>query len=123
MDNHYSFEIHTDFVELNLNLDVHPSSEVLAQCWKDLVATCAQNTSRRVLTRLNIPLRNFSFHDIFEMASYLAVSISGLYIAIVLQDDDSEEVKEFFQLVASNRGLTVAFFHDYESAQQWISAS
>ena len=120
MKKHYTVEIASKYVELSFQPDQRPDPAALKECWDDLATACSENNSRLVIARANCPIGGFTVSDIFEMASSLARSIPGMTMALVLQEDGSVELKEFFQLAAFNRGLRIDFFSDYDSALRWL---
>ena len=116
-----SLEIHPDFIAVSLKLDMHPGE--LPECLRELSSACAENNCRHILGRVDGPLGALTVADVFEMATYLAATVPALQVALLVGENDSEELKEFFQLAASNRGLTIDFFTDETKALRWLGVA
>ena len=95
----------------------------LRDCLMELASACAENNCRRILGRVEGRLGHLTVAEVFEMESYVAGTAPSLQIAILTGEDDSRELKEFFKLAASNRGLTIDFFTDESQALSWLGVS
>ena len=123
MSNPFAVKIHPEYVELSLYLESDSHSVTLSRACETLATTCIENNVKRALTRVNLPLGNISVLNIFGIATQLAKSIPGLHLALVFEEDDSDDLKDFLQLAGINRGLTIDFFSDCESASRWLRNS
>ena len=118
MSRGHSLEVYSEFISVSLKLDMR--SGALPDCLRELASACAENNCRHILGHVDGPLGALTVADVFEMATYLATTVPALQVALLVGEDDSEELKEFFQLAASNRGLTIDFFTDRAKALQWM---
>ena len=91
-------DIDPDFITVSLNLDM--PSEGLPECLNELVAVCSQTGTSRVLGKVHGPLGSLTVADVFEMATFLSNKIPALQIALVVRDNDADELREFFQIAA-----------------------
>ena len=123
MSNPFALKYYPEFVELSLYLESDSRSAALERACERLTAACIENNVQRAMARVNLPLGDFSVLDIFGIATHLAASIPGLNLALVFAEDESDDLKDFFQLAGLNRGLSIAFFSDSESASQWLRDS
>ena len=121
MSKGHSLEVHAEFISVSLKLDMR--SDALPNCLRELASACAEYSCRHILGHVDGPLGALTTADVFEMATYLATTIPALKVALLIGDDDSEELQEFFQLAASNRGLMIEFFTDRTQALLWLGVS
>ena len=121
MSKGHSLEVHAEFISVSLKLDMR--SDALPACLRELASACAEYSCRHILGHVDGPLGALTVADVFEMATYLATTVPALQVALLIGENDSEELKEFFRLAASNRGMTIDFFTNRTTALQWLGVS
>ena len=116
-----SLEIHSDFISITMKLDMRPGE--LPECVEELSSACAEYNCRHILGRVDGPLEALTVADVFEMATFLANTVPALQVALLVGDEEAEELQEFFRVAASNRGLRIKFFTDEQKALRWLGVS
>jgi hypothetical protein len=93
----------------------------ISRCfWQEIADRTLATGSKRVLIEENIEM-SVSFADVFRLASELpSMNFGGARIAFVDRFLDHNEINEFGELVAVNRGFNGAVFNDIETARLWL---
>lgn len=97
--------------------DAH-SYDVARDYWRQIVAMLHRRHYERVLVDKDFP-QQLSIAASYLLMTELAHSGCRMKVAVVDRNYD-DEVCGFEEMVATNRGLTVKFFSDLDSAEQWL---
>ena len=98
------------------------SLEVSLAYWQKVVGACKQRGFDKLLVEEDfhnqVPLT-----DMFELCARIADMIApgGLRIAFVDRELAHQDLNEFGQTVAMNRGIRVRLFTDARTAADWLS--
>ena len=99
-------------------IDLKKSKEILIE----IASTSKSPPDYNILIDMRRMQWMLTTSDIFFLASELARSEEHLKdkIALLVLPGTDFDKAEFFELCASNRGLTVEVFSNYEDAMQWF---
>jgi len=96
--------------------------EISSQYWKEIADKCKTDAIKKVLIVEDLP-GGASMTDVYEVASALPqLGFFGIKIAFVDAHLDQQDVNEFGELVAVNRGLYGKIFNDVSEAEKWLLA-
>lgn len=88
--------------------------------WQEIADRVSEVGASRVLIEENIEEPG-SFADVFRLASEIpTMGFGRARIAFFDRYLDHNEINEFGELVAVNRGVNGAIFNDLETAVQWL---
>lgn len=94
--------------------------EISRAFWQEIADKAVDTGAKRVLIEENIEMPG-SFADVYKLASELpSMNFGGARIAFVDRFLDHNEINEFGELVAVNRGFNGAVFNDVETARRWL---
>ncbi len=98
----------------------HDSYEISKAYWLEVVAEVNRTGAKRVLIDENI-VESASVAEVFRLASELPTfGFGAAYVAFVDRYLDQNEINEFAELVAVNRGLNGKIFNDERLAIEWL---
>ncbi len=96
--------------------------EISRAYWQEIADYLKKTEFERVLVDENI-LEPSSVIDVFQLVSdFPKMGFSGIQIAFHDRQISHQELSEFGELVASNRGLNARVFNDPKLAEDWIGA-
>jgi hypothetical protein len=96
------------------------SYDISRAFWQEIAEKAVSMGAKCVLIEENIEM-SVSFADVFKLASELpSMNFGGARIAFVDRFLDHNEINEFGELVAVNRGFNGAVFNDIETARRWL---
>lgn len=96
------------------------SYEISRAFWQEIADHASQIGASRVLIEENIEM-SVSFADVFKVASEIPLmGFGNTRIAFVDRYLDHNEINEFGELVAQNRGMNGGIFNDVEAAKAWL---
>lgn len=99
------------------------SLEISINYWKRLFEECAEKGIPRLLVEENLG-ENLSAAETFSLASELPKLAKGpVKVAFVDRFTDHDDLNQFGEMVASNRGLRVRVFPDAAEAERWLADS
>ena|SRR5687768_2787405 len=97
------------------------SVEISTRYWNEIAAECRKNNYKKVLVEEDIPEAVASVFELYQFAAELPkFGFAGIYIAFVDRYIEQNELNEFVELVASNRGLMGRVFNDVTEAEKWL---
>lgn len=97
------------------------SVEISAQYWSEIAEECRKNNCQKILVEEDIPEAIASVFEIYQFASELPrLGFAGIYIAFVDRYIEQNELNEFVELIAGNRGLKGRLFNDVNEAEKWL---
>jgi hypothetical protein len=99
----------------------HDSYEISRAYWQEVADEAVRTHFRRVLIDENI-VECGSMAECFRLASEIPeMGFGNARIAFVDRYLEQNDVNEFGELVASNRGAQTKIFNDVQSAETWLS--
>ena len=98
----------------------HDSYEVSIQYWQEVIDECRRIGASKTL--IDEDLRdNVTMADAFRLTSdLLKMDLHGLKIAFVDRCPDHDELNQFGELVAVNRGVNIKLCKDIAEAERWL---
>lgn len=115
----YSFHVDGNLLRVKASGRDESLEEVMAYGLA-IIETAKESGCTRVLCdelELDYALGTF---DTFEAAKFIAEQVPGVArVAIVCKQEQADDA-EFWETVATNRGMSVRMFHDLEEAEAWI---
>ena len=117
----YSVDLHDDHVHIVHHEPIILSPELGNVMWPELENACRQHDRRKVLVEATVEARNVDTTDVFDAGSAVAELSPRPVIAFCFLGREPDELTEFFETVAKNRGVNVEFFTDRERAEKWLS--
>jgi hypothetical protein len=99
----------------------HDCYEISRAYWQEVADEVARLGVKRVLIEENIPVAG-TLADAFQLGSEIPdMGFGTARIAFVDRYVEQNEINEFGELVAVNRGVNGKLFEDLQSAEQWLA--
>jgi hypothetical protein len=96
--------------------------EVSSQYWREIAEKCKSIEAKKVLIVEDLP-GGASVTEVYQVAAELPkMGFYGVKVAFVDTHLDHQELNQFGELVAVNRGLYGKIFADVAEAERWIVA-
>jgi hypothetical protein len=97
--------------------------EVSYGYWQEVAEKCKSLGAKKVLIVEDLPGAS-SMAEVYQLASALPqMGFYNIKIAFVDRHIDQNELNQFGELVAVNRGLHGKIFNDLSEAEKWIEAN
>ena len=90
--------------------------------WPEIEKACRQHACNKVLVEATVEARNVDTIDVFEAGTTVADLSPRPILAFCFHGREPDELTEFFETVARNRGVNVEFFTDCDSAKRWLAS-
>lgn len=98
----------------------HDSYEISRQYWLEVAAECSKTGYKKVLIDEDIK-EIVSVSEMFQLASEIPqMGFQGVRVAFFDRFAEHEDLNQFGELVATNRGLLVRVFNNFEEAENWL---
>lgn len=98
----------------------HDSYEISRSYWQEVSDECARQKAARVLIEEDIR-EAVSMGEMYRLASEIPeLGFFGIRIAFVDRYVEHQDLNQFGELVAVNRGLYGRLFNDIETAEKWL---
>jgi hypothetical protein len=97
------------------------SLEISLGYWKRLFAECERNGIRKLLVEENLS-EGLTAAETFTLCTELPkLATAPVRVAFVDRCADHDNLNQFGEMVASNRGLRVRVFPNIEEAERWLA--
>lgn len=114
-----SFENRSGYLYVYVNGE-HDSYEISRAYWLEIAGKCATANAGKVLIEEDIP-EDVSMGEMYQLASELPqFGFAGVRIAFVDRYIEQQDLNQFGELVANNRGLHAKVFNDVAEAEKWL---
>jgi hypothetical protein len=98
----------------------HDSYEISRRYWQEVADQCARLKAAKVLIEEDIP-EVISMGEMYQLASEIPeLGFFGIRIAFVDRYIEHQDLNQFGELVAVNRGLHGKIFNDLDAAEKWL---
>lgn len=98
----------------------YDSYEISRQYWSEVADECNRTGYKKVLIEEDIK-ETVSVAEAFQLASELPLmNFRGVCVAFCDRYAEHQELNEFGELVATNRGLFARVFNDFNEAENWL---
>jgi hypothetical protein len=115
----YSFHVDDDLLRVKASGRDESLEEVMAYGMAIIEAAKESGCTRVLCDELELDYALGTF-DTFEAAKFIADQVPGVAkVAIVCKPEYADDA-DFWETVATNRGMLVRMFHDLEEAEAWI---
>lgn len=120
MSKGFTIESHSNYIHISFPPGTEITRESMGATCDQLTEICKEKGCFRVILEAPSPKRKLDTTGAFESGTRLARIGSGLAVAMVFYDYQTDELTEFFKMVALNRGVRVEYFTDVEKALEWL---
>jgi hypothetical protein len=97
------------------------SLEISLAFWREIAAECERTEARKVLIEEAIE-ESVSLLEMYQIAAEISqMGFTSVSIAFVDRFLEQQDVNEFGELVATNRGLLGKVFNDVREAEKWLA--
>lgn len=98
----------------------HDSYEISRRYWLEVADECAKTGYKKVLIEEDIE-ETVSIPEVYQLASELPqMGFQGVRVAFFDRFAEHEDLNQFAELVATNRGLLARVFNNLEEAENWL---
>jgi hypothetical protein len=98
------------------------SYEISKQYWQEIAGECRKSGIRKVLIDEDIK-ENVSMSEMYQFASEIPqLGFFGIRVAFVDRQQDQQQLNQFGETVATNRGLFSRVFSNFDEAEEWLLA-
>ena len=96
------------------------SYEISATYWREIAEECRANKYTRVLIVEDI-VESGTMADAYQLSSELPqMGYMGIKVAFVDKYIEQQDLNQFGELVAVNRGINGKIFNDVDEAEKWL---
>jgi hypothetical protein len=114
-----TFEERPDYLYVYITGD-HDSYEISRSFWLEVAEMSRKTDYKKVLIEEDIP-EAVSISDMYRLASELPqMGFYGVRVAFMDRYAEQNELNEFGELVAVNRGMMAKIFNDIQAAEEWL---
>lgn len=98
------------------------SYEISAMYWREIAGECKANKYTKVLIVEDI-IESGTMADAYQLSSEMPqMGYAGIKIAFVDKYVEQQDLNQFGELVAINRGINGKIFNDVDQAERWLLA-
>lgn len=96
------------------------SYEISMAYWQEIAEECKKSNTRKVLIEEDL-VEAITMNETYRLASQLPLmGFYGVRIAFVDLRDEQNNLNQFGETVANNRGLHCRVFNNAEDAEKWL---
>lgn len=96
------------------------SYEISRQYWQEIATECKKSGIKKVLIEEDIK-ENVSMSDMYRFASEIPqLGFFGIRVAFVDLQQEQQQLNQFGETVATNRGLFSRVFNNTAEAEEWL---
>jgi hypothetical protein len=96
------------------------SYEISKQFWQEIAAECRKTEYKKILIEEDIA-ENVSMAEMYRFASEIPqLGFFGIRVAFVDLQDEQQQLNQFGETVATNRGLLSRVFNNAIEAEKWL---
>jgi hypothetical protein len=96
------------------------SYEISRQYWQEVADECQKSGVKKVLIEEDLK-ENVSMPDMYKFCSEIPqLGFFGIRVAFVDRQPDQQQLNEFGETVATNRGLFSRVFNNFAHAEKWL---
>ena len=96
------------------------SYEISKQYWREIADECKKLGVKKVLIEEDIA-ENVSMSDMYQFASEIPqLGFFGIRVAFVDRQEQQQQLNQFGETVATNRGLFSRVFSNADEAEKWL---
>lgn len=96
------------------------SYEISKQYWQEIADECKNSGIKKVLIEEDIE-ENVSMSDMYQFCAEIPqLGFFGIRVAFVDRRQDQQQLNQFGETVATNRGLLSRVFNNFEDGEKWL---
>ena len=115
-----TFELRPHYLYAHVKGDAD-SYDISHAYWTEISAECAKHNVEKLLVDEDLAQPMQSMSEVFQGASERSfMGLGGLKIAFVDRHAEQHEQNLFGELVATNRGLFLKVFDNFEDGENWL---
>ena len=96
------------------------SYEISKQYWQEIADECKKSGFKKVLIEEDIE-ENVSMTDMYQFCAEIPqLGFFGIRVAFVDRRQDQQQLNQFGETVATNRGLLSRVFNNFEDGEKWL---
>ena len=96
------------------------SYEISKRYWQEIAAECQKTGFKKVLIEEDIE-ENVSMSDMYRFCAEIPnLGFFGIRVAFVDRHHDQQQLNQFGETVATNRGLLSRVFNNFEDGERWL---
>ena len=96
------------------------SYEISRQYWQEIADECKKSGIKKVLIEEDIA-ENISMPDMYKFCSEIPqLGFFGIRVAFFDRQPDQQQLNQFGETVATNRGLFSRVFNNFAAAEKWL---
>jgi hypothetical protein len=123
MITNYTIEFRVDHIYVFHAEEFELSRELTDFMWSEIARACEKYHCYKVLIEAPAPNRDLDTAGAFESGARLSEIAPRLSVAICFHGYKTDDLTEFFETVARNRGVNVGFFDDAAAALTWLRST
>ncbi len=116
---HLEFESRPEYLYALLTAE-EDSLELSISYWKEVSQNCKKIKCEKLLVEEDIPKNAISMFEMYEFVNQVIMELLNINIAFVDSYIDQMEANKFAELVATNRGVSVKVFNNFDEAERWL---
>ena len=98
----------------------HDSLEISLAFWREIAAECQRAQAGKLLIEESIE-ESVSMLEMYQIAAEIPqMGFTNVLIAFVDRYLEQQDLNEFGELVATNRGMRAKVFNNVEEAEKWL---
>jgi len=96
------------------------SYEISKRYWQEIADECKKAGFKKVLIEEDIA-ENVSMSDMYQFCAEIPqLGFFGIRVAFVDRKQDQQQLNQFGETVATNRGLLSRVFNNFEAGEKWL---
>ncbi len=115
-----AYDFDGEFIHVKLVRGFEVTSKSMEELWIFLGKVCPENNCSKVLVQAKSPRRTLNTMGAFDSGIQASKAIRQLKAALCFENYKPDELSEFFKTVARNRGASIEFFQDFDTARKWL---
>jgi hypothetical protein len=113
-----TFEQRSDYIHARVTGS--NSRETVALYMEEILRECQARDCFRVLIEERLAGPRLQAMDVFTISAEGSMKVLGIFEAIAYVDEAMDELRDFVETVAVNRGLPIAVFATVAEAEAWL---
>lgn len=114
-----SFEPRSEYLYAYVSGE-HDSLSISLAFWREIADECRRVEARKVLIEEDIK-ESVSMVEMYQIAAEIPqMGFTDILVAFVDRYLEQQDLNQFGELVATNRGLRAKVFNDAQTAEKWL---
>lgn len=96
------------------------TKEMSLAIWEEILQERSRDKCGKILVEQDIPEIDVTYFEKYECVNKLVPELMRIDVAFVDKYREQMELNKFTELVATNRGLSVKVFNNFNEAEKWL---